>query len=79
MDDLSPLMAKSSSEVMSSHVQKLMQVSVVGRLYLFFSFALFLLREVLCRLWGSLCFHWEVLGLGKEGGYVRAFDQLFIH
>ena len=26
MDDLSPLMAKSSSEVMSSHIQKLVQV-----------------------------------------------------
>ena len=55
MDALSSLMAKSSSEVMSSHIQKLVQVSVVGRLYFFFSFALFLLKEVLCRLWGSLC------------------------
>ena len=66
MDDLSPLMAKSSSEVMSSHVQKLMQVSVVGRLYLFFSFALFLLREVLCRLWGSFC-----LSLGSSWTWKR--------
>ena len=41
MDDLSPLMAKSSSEVMSSHIQKLVQVCVdnVGCLYFFFFFA----------------------------------------
>ena len=50
VDDLSPLMAKSSSEVMSSHIQKLVQVSVVGHLYFFFSFAIFLPREVLYRL-----------------------------
>ena len=55
VDDLSPLMEKSSSEVMSCHVQKLVQASVLGRLYFFFSFTLFLLRKVLCRLWGSLC------------------------
>ena len=38
MDDLSPLMAKLSSEVMSSHIQKLVQVCVdnVGCLYFFF-------------------------------------------
>ena len=47
MDDLSPLMAKSSSEVI---VSKLVQVSVLGHLYFFFSFALFLLRMALCRL-----------------------------
>ena len=41
MDDLSPLMAKSSSKVMSSHIQKLVQVCVdnVGCLYFFFIFA----------------------------------------
>ena len=41
MDDLSPLMAKSSSEVMSSHIQKLVQVCVnnVGCLYFFLFFA----------------------------------------
>ena len=50
MDDLSPLMGKSSSEVMSSHIQKLVQVCAVGRLYFFFSFAK---RKFLCRLWGS--------------------------
>ena len=37
VDDLSPLMEKSSSEVMSSHIQKLGQVCVVGCIYLFFS------------------------------------------
>ena len=41
VDDLSPLMAKSSSELMSSHIRKLVQVSVA----VFF----------FCRLWGSLC------------------------
>ena len=41
VDDLSPLMAKSSSEVMSSHIQKLVQVCVdnIGCLYFFFFFA----------------------------------------
>ena len=46
VDDLSPLMAKSSSEVMSSHIQKLVQVCAVGYLYFFFSFTLLLLREI---------------------------------
>ena len=49
MDDLSPLMAKLSSEVMSSHIQKLVQVSAVGCLYFFFSFTLLLLRKIFCR------------------------------
>ena len=41
MYDLSPLMAKSSSEVMSSHIQKLVQVCVdnVDGLYFFLFFA----------------------------------------
>ena len=41
VDALSPLMAKSSSEVMSSHIQKLVQVCVdnVGCLYFFFFFS----------------------------------------
>ena len=41
VDDLSPLMAKSSSEVMLSHIKKLMQVCVdnVGCLDFFFFFA----------------------------------------
>jgi len=41
MDDLNPLMAKSSSEVMSSHIQKLVQVyfdNVDCFLFLFFCF-----------------------------------------
>ena len=59
VDDLSPLMAKSSSEVMLSHIQKLVQVRVVGHIYFFFSFALFLLRKIFCRLWGSLCLSLE--------------------
>ena len=59
MDYLSPLMAKSSSEVMSSHIQKLVQVCVVGCLYFFFSLALLLLREVFCRLWGVFVCLWE--------------------
>ena len=66
MDDLSPLMAKSSGEVMSSHVQKLVQVSILGRPYFFFFFTLFLLRMVLCRLWGSLC-----LSLGSSWTWKR--------
>ena len=40
MDDLSPLMAKSSSEVMSSHIQKLVQVSVASYFLLLLLFAL---------------------------------------
>ena len=39
VDDLIPLMAKSSSKVMSSHIQKLVQVCVVGCIYFFFSLA----------------------------------------
>jgi len=50
VDDLSPLMAKSSSEVMSSHIQNLVQVYVVGCIYFFFSLALLLVREIFCRL-----------------------------
>ena len=56
VDGLSPLMAKSSSEVMSSHIQKLMQVyfDTVG---CFFFFVLHFLREIffICRLLGSPC------------------------
>ena len=59
VDDPSPLMAKSSSEVMSSHIQRLMKVRVMGCIYFFFSFALILLREIFCRLGGSLCLSLE--------------------
>ena len=55
VDDLSPLMAKAFSAVMSSHIQKFVQVYVVGCIYFFFSLALLLLREIFYRLWGSLC------------------------
>ena len=45
VDDLSPLMVKSSNEVMLSHIQKLVQVCAVGCFYFFFSFTLLLLRK----------------------------------
>ena len=41
VNDLSPLMEKSSNEVMLSHIQKLGQVCVVGCIYLFFSLDFF--------------------------------------
>ena len=49
VDDLSPLMAKSSSEVMLSHMQKLVQVCVVVCLFFFFYFSS-AERKFLCRL-----------------------------
>ena len=51
MDDLSPFMAKSSSKVMSSHIQKLVQVRSDEVGCYFFS-VLLLLREIffICRL-----------------------------
>ena len=45
MDDLSPLMAKSSSEVMSSHIQKLVQVHF-DNVDCFFFLVLLLPREI---------------------------------
>ena len=56
VDDLSPLMAKSSSEVMSSHIQKLVQV-YFDNVGCFFFFVLHFLREIffICRLLGSPC------------------------
>jgi len=45
MDDLSPLMAKSSSEVMLSHIQKLVQV-YFDNVNCFFFFVLFFIREI---------------------------------
>ena len=54
VDDLSPLMAKSSSELMSSHIQKLVQVCAVGCLcFFFFLFFTSTERKFPCRLWGS--------------------------
>ena len=46
MDDLSPLMAKTSSEVMSFHIQKLVQVYFDNVDCFFFSSVLLLLREI---------------------------------
>ena len=54
VDDLSPLMAKSSNEVMSSHIQKLVQVCAVSSLYFFFLCFTFAKRKFLCMLWGNL-------------------------
>ena len=50
VDDLSPLMAKSSSEVMLSHMQKLVQVCVVVCLFFFFFYFSSAERKFLCRL-----------------------------
>ena len=54
VDDLSPLMAKSSNEVMSSHIQKLVQVCAVSSLYFFFLCFTSAKRKFLCMLWGNL-------------------------
>ena len=54
VDDLSPLKAKPSSEVMLSHIQKLMQVCAIGHLCFFFFLCLTSTeRKFPCRLWGS--------------------------
>ena len=45
MDNLNPLLVKSSSDVMSSHIQKLVQVCSNNE-GCFFSFVLLLLREI---------------------------------
>ena len=69
VDDLSPLMAKSSSEVMLSHMQKLVQVCVVVCLFFFFTFLL--LRENFFVGFEGVPIHfWEALGFRKEGGHV---------
>ena len=80
MDDLSPLKAKSSGEVMLSHIQKLVQVCVVGHLRFFFFLFLFhfffflaflLLREKFFVGVRGVPIHlWEALGFRKEGGHV---------
>ena len=51
VDDLSPLMAKLSNEVMLSHIQKLVQV-YFDKVGCFLFFVLLLLREIffICRL-----------------------------
>ena len=76
VDKLSPLMGKSSSKVMSSHIQKLVQVCVVGCIYFFFSLALLLLREIFVGFGGDFVRFWKTLGLGEEGGYVQAYNQV---
>ena len=50
VDDLNLLMAKSFSEVMSSHIQKLVQVCAVGHLCSFFFYFSSVERKFLCRL-----------------------------
>ena len=67
MDDLNPLMVKSSSEVMSSHIQKLVQVCI-NNLDCFFFFVLLFLREIVCvGPWGIFVRLREASGLGEEG------------
>ena len=70
VDDLNPLMVKSSSDVMSSHIQKLVQVCFddVG---CFFFFVFLLLREIFSYVgFGGVLVHlWEASGFGEEGGY----------
>ena len=70
MDDLNPLMVKSSSDVMSSHIQKLVQVCSDDE-GCFFSFVLLLLREIFSNVGfgGVLVRLWEAFGFGEEGGY----------
>ena len=70
MDDLNPLMVKSSSDVMSSHIQKLVQVCSNDE-GCFFSFVLLLLREIFSNVGfgGVLVRLWEAFGFGEEGGY----------
>ena len=65
MDDLSPLIVNSSSKVMLSHTQKLVQVCAVVCLYFSFSFIPLLLWKIFCRLRGSLCFFWEAPRFGE--------------
>ena len=70
VDDLNPLMVKSSSDVMSSHIQKLAQVCSddVG---FFFFFVLLLLREIFSYVGfgGVFVRLWEASGFGEEGGH----------
>ena len=64
MEDLEPLMGKPSSELMSSHVHKLMQVCVLLMrtfsfpfLFFFFIFLYFFYSSPIChcRCWESPC------------------------
>ena len=72
VDDLNPLMSKSSGDVMSSHIQKLVQVCSID-VGCFFFFVLLLLREIF--FFPYVCFRgvlvhlWEASGFGEEGGH----------
>ena len=71
VDDLSPLMEKSSSEVMSSHIQKPMQVCVIGHLCFFFFLCFTSVREnFFVGFEGVPIRLQEALGFRKEGGHV---------
>ena len=71
MDDLSPLMVKSSGMVMSSHIQKPVQVCVVGHLCFFFFLCFTSVREKFFVGFEGVPIHlWEALGFRKEGGHV---------
>ena len=63
VDDLNPLMAKSSSEVIPSHIQKLVQV-YFDDVDSFFFFVLLLLREIFLYVgFGGVFVHlWEASG-----------------
>ena len=63
MDNLNPLMAKSSSEVIPSHIQKLVQV-YFDDVDSFFFFVLLLLREIFLYVgFGGVFVHlWEASG-----------------
>ena len=54
MDDLNPLMVKLSNKVMSSHIQKLVQVGVDNVDCFFFFVLLFAKRDFMCRPLGNL-------------------------
>ena len=70
MDDLIPLMAKSSNEVMLSHIQKLVQVYFDNVGCFFFSFLVFFFFFFfLCSAFGKKDFFFSYVGL--EGVLVR--------
>ena len=66
MDNLSLLMVKSSSEVMSSHLQKLVQV-YIGNVDCFFLFCFIFAKRDLCVGFGGILVRlWEASRLGEE-------------
>ena len=63
VDDLSPLIAKPSSEVMLSHIQKLVQVCAIGHLCFFFFLCLTSTEENFLVGFGGVPIRfWEALG-----------------